>query len=170
MTLPLSHLFSGLPSCFPENFVLTSGIALQPTLGYHYMIGNYHIITYPMSSLRSMLTINIFNYRRQEETEAGYSTNPSYSTGPFLTRMGPFCDCLSLTRAPCQPASLAHSMFTSGWGASPGPWGPSRPPAHSAPATRTWGPVAAPWFHSKASGTAGTPPAEAPTGRGQHWS
>lgn len=76
----------------------------------------------------------------------------------------------SRDQALCQPASLAHSMFTSGWGASPGPWGPSRPPAHSATATRTWGPVAAPWFHSKASDTAGTPPAEAPTGRGQHWS
>lgn len=42
--------------------------------------------------------------------------------------------------------------------------------AHSAPAAGTRGPVAAPWFHSKASDTSGTPPAEAPTGRGQHWS
>lgn len=32
---PPAHLFSGL-SCFPENFVLTSAIALQPTLGYRY--------------------------------------------------------------------------------------------------------------------------------------
>lgn len=123
-----------------------------------------------MSSPLSMLTINTFNYRRREETEAGYSIGPSYSTGPILPRMGPFCDCLSPTRAPCQPASLAHSMFTSGWSASPGPWGSSCPPDHSAPAAGTWGPVAAPWFHSKASDTAGTPPAETPTGRGQHWS
>lgn len=76
---------------------------------------------------------------------------------------------VSPTSGTCQPAPLACTVLASGWGSAPGPWGSSRPTVHAAAATRAWGPLAAPWVHSKASDSASFPPTPAPTGRGQHW-
>lgn len=75
---------------------------------------------------------------------------------------------LSPNSTPRQPASLACAVLTSGRGATPGPRGSSRPPAHTAAAPRARGSLAAPWVHSKAWDSASSPPTPAPTGRGQH--